>query len=68
MYGEMGLDTVKTAFFLPIKLSIKGSVCGFLSVGLSPQLPFDESYRSFLNLLAFQISATIASSKAQEAT
>ncbi len=66
MHSEMGLDPVKTAFVLPIKLSLKGSVCGFLTVGLSPHLPFDESYRSFLDLLAFQISAGIASAKGQE--
>lgn len=64
--SEIGLDPVKSAFVLPIKTSLNSPVSGFLSVGLSPHLPFDEAYRSFLDLLAGQVSAAVASAKIQE--
>lgn len=64
--SQMGLDAVTSVFVLPIKESLNGKVTGFLSIGLSPHLPFDESYRSFLDLVALQISAAVAGATAQE--
>lgn len=62
---ETGQDAVKLSFILPVKIS-KSSVSGFLLVGLSPHLPYNDSYRSFLDLLEGQMSAALASAKAQE--
>ncbi len=62
----VGRDDITSAFLLPIKISSNSTVLGFLAVGLSPHLPFDESYRSFLDLLAGQISAAVGSAKVQE--
>ena len=39
---------------------------GVLVAGLSPLLPLDDDYRSFLQLLARQISASISSARAYE--
>lgn len=64
--SEIGLDPVKSAYALPIRISLNSPVCGFLSLGLSPHLPFDDAYRSFLDLLGGQISAAVASAKVQE--
>ncbi|MBC7743502.1 MAG: response regulator [Flavobacterium sp.] len=57
------LDPVSSALVLPIKTS--SGVVGLLLVGLSSHLPFDESYRSFLDLVAGQISSAVASAKVQ---
>ena len=59
------LDQVKSAYILPIKFSAGTTVAGFLIIGLSPNLPFDEPYKSFLELLALQISAALSSAKLQ---
>ncbi|MBA3662707.1 MAG: response regulator [Bacteroidetes bacterium] len=62
---ETDQDPVKLTCVLPIKIS-KTTVSGFLFVGLSPHLPFEDPYRSFLDLLEGQISAVAASAKTQE--
>lgn len=57
---------VKNGLLLPIKISTSSPVIGFLLVGLSVQLPYDNAYKSFLDLLASQISAAVAGAKLQE--
>jgi PAS domain S-box-containing protein len=59
-------DGATAAFVLPIVLSGEREIGGFLSVGLSPNRPFDEDYRTFLNLVAGQFATAIGSAKAQE--
>jgi hypothetical protein len=39
---------------------------GFLVVGVSPRLPFDEGYRGFLDMLAAQVASAIGNARAYE--
>jgi PAS domain S-box-containing protein len=57
-----GPDLVKT---LPIG-SGTGGRPGRLVVGLNPRRPFDGQYRSFLDLVADQLSTTLANARAYE--
>lgn len=61
-----GMDPVTSVMILPINISSSTGLFGFLTVGISPHLPFDEFYTSFLDLLTGQISAAIGSAKVQE--
>lgn len=54
------------AVILPISQSGQEPY-GFLVTGISPKLEFDEEYRSYLDLIAGQISSAIASVQAFEA-
>ena len=53
------------ALVLPVPIA-DAETTGVLIAGLSPLLPLDDEYRSFLELLARQISASIASARAHE--
>ncbi|HEY6561102.1 MAG TPA: ATP-binding protein [Polyangiaceae bacterium] len=55
-----------TAAIVPIAASGETGRAGVLVVGLNPFRLFDESYRSFLELAAGQISASIANAHAYE--
>jgi signal transduction histidine kinase len=57
-------EPVQRALLLPVPMGAEMS--GILVAGLSPVLELDETYRSFLQLLARQISASIASARAYE--
>lgn len=59
-------DPVLEAMTLPIKSAGQERPSGFLIAGVSPRRPFDASYRSFLELLAGQISSAIANARAYE--
>jgi len=61
-----GMDPVTSVLILPINILSSSGVFGFLAIGISPHLPFDEFYRSFLDLLTGQISAAIGSAKVKE--
>ncbi|MDB4989943.1 MAG: Sensor protein, partial [Myxococcaceae bacterium] len=54
------------ALLLHVPMGADAQMTGVLVAGLSPLLPFDEEYQSFLQLLARQISASIASARAYE--
>jgi signal transduction histidine kinase len=60
-------DPVQRALLLPIKGSGQEGLVGFLIVGTSPRRPFDEAYRSFLDLVAGQMATAIADAQAFEA-
>ena len=60
-------DLVKQALLMPLKGSGSDTHAGFLLVGVSPRRPFDAAYRSFLELIARQISTVIADAQAYEA-
>ena len=55
------------ALLIPISLAGQARPLGALVVGLSPRLPAHEQYRSFLDLVAGQVAAAIASARALEA-
>jgi PAS domain S-box-containing protein len=59
-------DPPSTAALVPIRSNIPHQLAGFLVVGISARLQFDESYRDFLDLLSTQIATTIASARASE--
>jgi signal transduction histidine kinase len=58
-----GPDLVKT---LPVASSTGGSRGGRLVVGLNPRRPFDEQYRSFLDLVADQFGTALVNARAYE--
>ena len=60
-------DPVQRALVLPLKGSGQEGLAGFLIVGISPRRPFDEAYRSFLDLVAGQMATAIADAQAFEA-
>jgi PAS domain S-box-containing protein len=55
-----------TAVVVPIKSSVPQQLTGFLVAGVSPRLHLSVQYRSFLDLVATQISAAITSAGAYE--
>ena len=59
-------DEPATAVVLPIRSSVPHQLAGFLVTGVSPRLCLDEHYRSFLDLVAAQVSANISSARAYE--
>jgi PAS domain S-box-containing protein len=59
-------EAVRQARLIPIAKAGQDRVSGFLVVGISPRLPFDERYQSFLDLAAGQITIAIANARAYE--
>ena len=57
----------RSALLVPIAQQGQEQPAGFLIVGLNPYRPLDSAYRGFLDLLAGQIAAGIASARAYEA-
>ena len=55
------------ALLIPLSLTGQARALGVLVVGLSPRLPAHGHYRSFLELVAGQVAAAIASARALEA-
>jgi PAS domain S-box-containing protein len=60
-------DLVQRGQLLPIKGSGQQGLAGFLLVGISPRRPLDDTYRSFLNLVAGQMATAIADAQAFDA-
>jgi signal transduction histidine kinase len=58
----------RTAVVFPLVRSSDAAPAGILVAGLSPRLPFDEAYRGFLELVASQVAAGIASAEAYDET
>jgi signal transduction histidine kinase len=54
------------ALLLPITSQAQGAPTGVLIAGLNPYRPLDVSYAGFLNLVAGQISASMANARAYE--
>jgi PAS domain S-box-containing protein len=59
-------DPPECAAILPIRSHIAHQFSGFLIVGLSSRLQFDDGYRNFLDLAASQISTAIANAQGYE--
>ena len=51
---------------LPMVSSVPGSRAGKLVIGINPMRPFDDQYRSFLDLVATQLATAIANALAYE--
>ncbi|ALV06802.1 ATP-binding protein [Roseateles depolymerans] len=58
-------EPVRQGLLLPLK-GAGQDLTGFLLVGCSPRRPLDEGYRSFLNLVAGQLSAALTDAQAYE--
>lgn len=56
----------KAAAVLPILSNVAHQPAGFLVAGLSSRLRFDDSYRTFLELVSSQIATVIANARAYE--
>jgi signal transduction histidine kinase len=59
-------DHPNKAAVVPIHSNLLHQLSGFMVVGLSPRLQFDESYRDFLELMSMQVATTIANARAYE--
>jgi signal transduction histidine kinase/DNA-binding response OmpR family regulator len=59
-------DPPTAAVVLPVRSSAPHQLVGFLVAGVSPRLQLDEQYRGFLDLVAAQVSAGLASARAYE--
>jgi PAS domain S-box-containing protein len=55
-----------TAALVPIRSNIPHQLAGFLVIGISARLQFDESYRAFLELLSTQVATTVANARAYD--
>jgi signal transduction histidine kinase len=60
------LDAPHTAVVVPIPASKPQELAGFLIVGVSARRRFDESYRSFLELVRTQVANAIAKARAYD--
>jgi signal transduction histidine kinase len=59
-------DSPSAAAVMPIRSIAPHQFSGFLVVGLSARLKFDDGYRSFLQLATTQIATAIANARAYE--
>ena len=59
-------DPPTTAVLVPIRSAAAHRLAGVLIAGVSPRLPLDELYRSFLDLAGTQIAGAVASARAYE--
>lgn len=59
------VEPVRQGLLLPLK-GASQELTGFLLVGCSPRRPLDDAYRSFLNLVAGQLSAALTDAQAYE--
>ncbi len=60
-------EPIRQVLVLPVRGSGVAPLIGFLIVGLSPRLKFEEEYRDFLGLIASQVAAALADARAYEA-
>jgi PAS domain S-box-containing protein len=59
-------DPPKSALIVPILSNKAHQLAGFLVAGISSRLQLDESYRSFLQLLAAQLATAVTNARAYE--
>jgi PAS domain S-box-containing protein len=59
-------DPPSTAAVVPIRSNTPHQFAGFMIVGISSRLQFDDRYRNFLELMSTQIATTIANARAYE--
>jgi len=61
-----GSEPPQRAAVVPIRSSVPRQLAGFLVVGISSRLRFEEQYRSFLELMSTQIANAISNARAYE--
>ena len=66
MAGPPAGPLPRSAILLPLRWGDDVRPIGALVAGLSPHRPFDEGYRSFVGLVARQVSAGLAEARAHE--
>jgi len=59
-------DPPEAAALVPVRANISHQLAGFLIVGLSSRLQFDQKYRDFLDLVSSQIATSVANARAYE--
>ena len=59
-------DPPRCAAVVPIKSNLAHQLAGFLIVGISSRLRFDERYASFVELMAAQIATAVANARAYD--
>jgi signal transduction histidine kinase len=64
--GGPWADSPHSAFILPILSGNKEQVECLLVAGISPRLPFNSEYRSFLELVTQQVESSIATARSYE--
>lgn len=55
-----------SAVMMPLPYQIEGNAAAVLITGVNPLRPLDDDYRSFLQLVAGQIAASVTSARADE--
>jgi len=64
--GGVWPESPHTAVVLPLNAQAQNRLAGLLVVGVSPRRPLDDEYRGFLDILANQISTSIANARSYE--
>lgn len=59
-------DPPSSAVVLPIRSNMAHQLAGFLVLGISSRLRFDDSYRGFCDLVTSQVATAIANARAYE--
>jgi PAS domain S-box-containing protein len=57
---------VTRAAVVPLRSNLAHQLAGFMVLGISPRLPFNEGHRNFFELLSTQVATTIANARAYE--
>jgi PAS domain S-box-containing protein len=66
LLGGAWPEMVQQAVVLPLSAPGHAQLAGFVVAGVSPRLPLGEDYRTFLELLAGHVTASIANARAHE--
>jgi diguanylate cyclase (GGDEF)-like protein/PAS domain S-box-containing protein len=67
LHGGCWPEPTQKAVILPLAKSGQDEVSGFVVVGVSPRLVFDDNYRAFLQLLSGHIATSVTNAEAYEA-
>ena len=59
-------DAPRAAVVVPIPATKQQELAGFLIVGVSARLGFDQAYRGFLELMRTQVASTLANARAYD--
>lgn len=64
--GGIWQDTVRTAITIPLASASAGQPLGVIVMGVSPNAVLDQTYRSFFELVAGQVSVALRNAMAHE--